>query len=408
MKFTLTIIAFIFFYSCNNSSGAKDKLETEKPTAQAIDLDQQLDSLYHTGVFNGFSVAVVDSSGFLYNRGYGFADMDTQKKYTEHTIINIASISKVFIGIALLKAEELNLIKLDDPINKHLPFKVINPTYPNDHITIRQLATHTSSIIDTDIYMNTCYINKDDVSISDDLNRYDLYYQNPSEKWIPLAQYLNNLLEVGQEFYNESSFSKNKPGEIREYSNIGAALCALVVESASKQSFDEFTEEHIFIPLEMTSTSWLFEKVDKANYSKLYFDNHVLPYYTILSYPDGALITSSTDLGKFLVELINGHANNGNILSPESYNSLFKSQLSESALDGKQNFNVGLFIDKELAYNVIGHTGGDPGTNTMMYFDTEKGIGKIFITNTDSEKENSKEVMWGIWDALNIYNATEK
>ncbi|MFT5916249.1 MAG: CubicO group peptidase (beta-lactamase class C family) [Flammeovirgaceae bacterium] len=166
-------------------------------------------------------------------------------------------------------------------------FKVINPNHPDELITIRQLATHTSSIVDTDIYMQTCYVNKDNIPIAESLKeKYELYYQNPAKDWIPLAEYLSKILKKEEAFYNASTFSKTKPGEVYEYSNIGTALCALVIESATGKPFNKFTEEHIFKPLEMSSTSWFFEEVDSANYSKLYFENQELPYYKILSYPD--------------------------------------------------------------------------------------------------------------------------
>lgn len=401
MNKIVSIVLVIICFSCKNKHHENQKYNEEKTNKIEVkSLNKELDSLYKIGVFNGFSATIVDTTGILYNQGFGYADKQSKKEYTKNTIINIASISKVFIGIALLKAEELNLINLDDPINNHLPFKVINPYFPNDLITIRQLATHTSSIVDSDVYMETCYINKDDIAISDKLKRYELYYQNPSKEWLPLDAYLAKLLVKDSVFYNMSTFSNRKPGTLREYSNIGAALCALVVESASKKPFNEFTQNHIFKPLEMSTTNWVFEEANVAYYSKLYYDDQVLPYYKILSYPDGGLITSSTDLGKFLVELIKGHSGNGNILKPSSYKEFFKSQLEERVLGGKENFNVGLFIDKELSHNVIGHSGGDPGTNTLMYFNSEEKTGRIFITNTDSKKENSGDVMWGIWNAL--------
>jgi CubicO group peptidase (beta-lactamase class C family) len=98
--------------------------------------------LYQIGIFNGFTGTVVDTSGILYNQGFGYADIAAKKPYTKQTVINIASISKVFIGVALMKAQEMGLLNLDDPINKHLPFAVSNPNFPNELITIRQLATH--------------------------------------------------------------------------------------------------------------------------------------------------------------------------------------------------------------------------------------------------------------------------
>lgn len=404
MKYTIFIISLILCCACQNGEHEKSEPSVETDDLVISSFDQEMDSLHNLGVFNGFSAAIVDTSGIIYNRGFGYADVAKKKEYTENTVINIASISKVFIGVALLKAQELNLIDLDDPINKHLPFQVVNPNFPEELITIRQLATHTSSIVDTDVYMKTCYVNKDDVDIAENLKeKYELYYQNPSKDWVPLAEYLRKILKEDEVFYDVSSFAKRKPGELREYSNVGAALCALVIESAANRPFNEFTEEYIFEPLKMASTAWVFEEVDSSNYSKLYYDEQELPYYKILSYPDGGLITSSTDLSKFLIELIKGYSGKGSVLNSGNYLEFFKSQLEEEALDGKENFNVGIFIDKELGYHVIGHTGGDPGTNTMMFFDTENGVGKIFITNTDSKKENSREVFWGVWNALDHY-----
>ncbi|MCF1192101.1 beta-lactamase family protein [Mangrovimonas sp. AS39] len=404
MKHILFIFFIIFSVSCQDKKNDKSASQIETTTDLADkSFIKKLDSLYNIGIFKGFSAAVVDTTGILYNQGFGYADLGNKKKFTENTIINIASISKVFVGIALLKAEELSLIDLDDPINKYLPFEVVNPNFPNEPIMVRQLATHSSSLIDTDMYMQTDYINKDDVDIAENLKeKYGLYYQNPSEDWIPLSQYLEKLLDKGGALYDASTFANRKPGEVYEYSNIGTALCALVIEYASKQPFNEFTEEYIFSPLDMSSTGWFFEEVDRAKYSKLYYDDQVLPYYKILSYPDGGLITSSTDLSKFLVELIKGYSGKGTILNTDSYNEFFKSQLKEKAFK-KANYNVGIFIEKELTYHEIGHTGGDPGTNTLMYFNTETKKGKILILNTDSNKENSMDVYWGIWKTLDEF-----
>jgi len=405
MKNPIFILTLILCFSCKNNSDEKSRLIEEKTNdIKTSSFNKEMDSLYNQGIYNGYAVAIVDTTGVIFNKGFGFADVKNKKKYTENTIINIASISKVFIGVALLKAQEMNLIDLDDPINKHLPFKIINPNFPNEIITIRHLATHTSSVVDTDIYMETDYINKDDKAIAENLNeKYGLYYKNPSKDWVPLSKYLQKLLDKNGAFYNASTFANRKPGEVYQYSNIGAALCALVIECAAKKPFNEFTKEYIFNPLKMSSTNWFFEEIDSTKYSKLYHDDQELPYYKILSYPDGGLITSSTDLSKFLLDLIKGYIGKGVALKSNSYKELFKSQLKETAFKDKENYNVGIFTEKELPYNVIGHSGGDPGTNTMMYFNTETKRGKIMILNTDSDKKGDMEVFWGIWNALDKY-----
>ena len=390
------MVALLF--SCENKGKA--------PSPHQDVLTNKLDSLNQADVFKGFSVAVVNEDGILYNRGFGYADVQAQKSYTEETIINIASVSKVFVGVALMKAVDLGLVALDDPISKYLSFDVRNPHYPDVPITIRHLATHTSSIVDGDVYLETDYINKDDLPIEPALQeKYKLYYQNPSENWMPLGDYLVKLLQEGEQWYEATTYANRAPGELYEYSNIGTALCGLVIQSAAKIPFDAFTEQHIFQPLGMSATGWKFEDVDMSKYSKLYRDNSELPYYRILSYPDGGLISSSTDLGLFLSELIKGYNGKGTLLSSGSYDELFSSQLNSEQLPDKEGFNVGLFFEKYLDYNDIGHSGGDPGVNTLMFFDSEKNTGRVMILNSDSGKENSYDVYWGIWNALAEYPA---
>lgn len=112
-------------------------------------ITDELNKIYKQGYINGFSVAIVNQNKTLYQKGIGFSDKKIKKVYTENTIQNIASISKIFIGITLLKAQELGKLDLDDPINKFLSFEVKNPYYQDTPITIRHLATHTSTIMDT-------------------------------------------------------------------------------------------------------------------------------------------------------------------------------------------------------------------------------------------------------------------
>ena len=86
----------------------------------AVKLTEELDKIYTRRHINGFSVAIVNQDGTLYEKGFGYSNIKANKKYTNNTIQSIASVSKIFIGITLLKAQELGKLSLDDPINKHL------------------------------------------------------------------------------------------------------------------------------------------------------------------------------------------------------------------------------------------------------------------------------------------------
>jgi len=370
----------------------------------SIKLTQELEKIYAREYINGFSVAIVNQDGVLYEKGFGYSNIKANKKYTNNTIQNIASISKTFIGIALLKAQELGKLNLEDPINKYLPFDVSNPHFPNEQITIRQLATHTSSIKDPSRYEKNGYILKEAENKEAKVNS---NFRSPSEKMV-LDEFLKNILSQDGKWYKKNNFLKIKPGAIFEYSNVAAGLAALIIEKATNQSFNKFTNEYILKPLEMFDTGWSFTEVDFSKHSKLYLNNETeLAFYQLANYPDGGLITSSTDLGKYLTELIAGYSSNGKILTNESYKKLFKPYLTDKNFKERNEsvyndeYNMGVFMGIS-AKGQIGHTGGDPGVATHMFFNSETKIGKLLIVNTDLKKEGIKEFI-DIWKKLEEY-----
>ncbi len=396
-KIALLILIAQLLFSCNEKSNVKTNLP-DKNGGIKDSLTNQINEIYKRDYINGFSVAIVNEHGTLYENGFGYADINDEKKYTEHTIQNIASISKIVVGLSLLKAQEMGLLKLDDPINKHLPFNVTNPNYPDIPITIRQLVAHTSSITDTDFYWSKCY-----VIMNDSLNGNTPEYFNPKEDWIPLESFLEKLLSKDGEWYSNKIFANRKPNQLNQYSNIGAALCGLVIQSASKTPFNEFTKTHIFTPLQMESTGWFFDEVNIDNFSLLYIDKTEIPHYIGLTYPDGHLITSSNNLAKLLTEIIKGYSGKGQLLKPNSYKEFFTSQLTKEQLEEGDEDNLGIFIEKLLSRGVFGHSGSDPGVFTLMFFDPNQKIGRILIKNTESENEEANKAFWDIWNTLEKY-----
>ncbi|MEM6541675.1 MAG: serine hydrolase domain-containing protein [Bacteroidota bacterium] len=111
-------------------------------------LTLQLTAIAERSQLPGFSVAIVSKDTILYSKGFGFADLENTIPFSEKTILNIGSVTKTLIGISLMQLVEAGRISMSDNINDHLPFKVVHPHYPEATITIRQLATHTSSLTD--------------------------------------------------------------------------------------------------------------------------------------------------------------------------------------------------------------------------------------------------------------------
>jgi CubicO group peptidase (beta-lactamase class C family) len=365
-------------------------------------LTAELEALRSRGYFNGFGVAIVSAQGILYQQGFGFADAQARKPYGSHTIQNIASVSKTVVGLALLKAQELGKLTLDDPINKYLPFKVNNPAFPQVPITLRQLATHTSS---KNFYLKPGQ-NITGLPMSFD----DAQTFIPADSAVTLPVFLQNVLTPQGKWYQPKGFLARRPGELYEYSNVGTCLAAYIVEVATGQPFQAFSARYITQPLRMSDSGWNFGEVDFSHYSRLYESPAAtLPYYGLTTYPDGNFISSIADLSKYLRELIRGYQGKGTVLRPEGYRELFRPQLAAGNFEQRnernpysESYNVGIFMG--FGYTgFIGHTGGDPGVISLLFFDPKSGIGRVLLMNTSYSDKEAERTMYKIWNTLAKY-----
>ena len=80
----------------------------------------------------GFAVAIVNKDSIVYAKGFGYANLEAKTPYTINTIQPIASISKTLLGVALMKAQEMGKLNLNDNINDYLPFKIYNPNFKSN------------------------------------------------------------------------------------------------------------------------------------------------------------------------------------------------------------------------------------------------------------------------------------
>ncbi|WP_046242652.1 serine hydrolase domain-containing protein [Hymenobacter terrenus] len=378
----------------------------------AIDsLTAELEALRSQSHFNGFGVAIVSRQGTLYQHGFGFADAQAQQAYGIHTVQSIASVSKTVVGLVLLKAQELGLLTLDDPINKYLPFPVINPAFPDVPITLRHLATHTSTIRDNDFYLSKNYYLKPGQNVTGmPMTFEDVQTFIPADSAVTLPVFLKNVLTPQGKWYQPKGFLARRPGELYEYSNVGAALAAYVVELASGQPFPDFTARYITRPMRLRDSGWRFTDVDFSRYARLYQSPAVpLPYYGQATYPDGGFISSVADLSKYLRELIRGYQGHGTVLRPESYREFFRPQLAAGNFEERnernpysESYNVGVFMG--FGYTgFIGHTGGDPGVIALLFFDPKSGIGRVLLMNTSTTNRAGEVTMYKIWETLAKY-----
>ncbi len=406
-RIPLIVLLGIAFFSCKKEATIQNSSSVE---ILKDSLSYELTEIQRKGVIKGFGVAIVNEDTTLYAKGFGYARVDNKKAYTKKTTQNIASVSKTLIGISLLKAQEMNKLNIEDPVNDYLPFEVFNPFYPEDTITIRQLATHTSSIQDGDLYGEKSYVLdnvKDTLRIKSIPSAEGF---NAPELDMDMGAFLKSFLSKEGKWYLQTSFLENRPGERYEYTNVGATLAAYIIEKATGTPYANFTLKHILEPLEMTSSGWNSAELDTTQLTQLFtVDGKQIPKYKLITYPDGGLITSVNDKAKYLSEIIKGFSGNGKLLTEKSYKLFFNEFLSEINFEGERDtdrpfddeYNSGLFIG-HTPIGQIGHMGGDPGVSTFMFFDPNTKTGKLLFVNTDLDEKGANQ-FYSIWDKMGSY-----
>ena len=381
-----------------------------KPTEVTVATDSlttQFQEIYDRGNIHGFAISVVEADQVLYQHAFGHANVREGKAYSLSTKQSIASISKTLVGVALLKAQELGKLTLDDPVNDYLPIPIQNPHYPEVPITLRHLANHTSSLIDTDFYESTSYVLQDSSYLHAEVPIKMLEYFNAPVSPISIQEFMNQMLYTEEGACRTNLFTDQKPGATFQYSNGGTTLAAVIIELATGLSFEAFTEKYILNPLMMDASSWNANDITTQRY---YEGDTIFPAYYNRDYPAGGLITNTKDLSKYLQELIKGYTGKGNLLSKESYHTLFNTKLAkESAQEqfpDSENVFMNIRYDQGIFMGMapkgyLGHTGADPGTVTFLFFNLQTGRGFTFMTNRIIWT-GFDEALADLWDILKI------
>ncbi len=319
----------------------------------------------------GLGAAVIVDRKVVWMKGYGFTDYARAKPFTQNTIMGVASIAKPFLGVAMMRAVHEGKLSLDEDINRYLPFRVVNPYFPNERITLRQLATHSSSITDRwEVYSATYHFGGD----------------SPDT----LGVFLEKYFTPGRALYSPGNFLRSKPGTQRDYCNICAALAGLIVERAFGEPLNVYTRKHILAPLGMSRTGWFMSEVDMANHTTHFVahNGHTvpIPHYGATTYPDGGVRTSVSDLSQFFVAMLNGGAAQGvRILDAGMATEMMRFQFNDT--NRPENFpaadgNSGLFWRTKFNGTRVGHGGNDPGISAEMLADLDRRNGVILLMNT--------------------------
>ncbi|PTB96922.1 hypothetical protein C9994_05210 [Marivirga lumbricoides] len=174
---------------------------------------------------------------------------------------------------------------------------------------------------------------------------------------------------------------------------------AYLIEVSSGVSYQNFLETYIFDPLEMTNTSFEYDKSNTNNATLYYDKNTPLPVYGLESFPDGGLRTSNEDMMKYMLAMIAGQRGEESLLFKESYYDLLFAETSS---------NYSIFWDIDPGVNAFGHSGGDPGISSEFHFSGPGNAGFFILSNydgvsSDKHYEHYDAVMDDINESINMF-----
>jgi CubicO group peptidase (beta-lactamase class C family) len=310
----------------------------------------------------GGSVFIQQGSKILYQQSFGLADLNTKEKFSAATVANLGSISKTFVAYGILILQQRGKLSLDDNLLKYFPH------FKNQEIakkiTIRHLMSHTSGLPDS---------RKTDTD--------SIFYltAKDAENFEPLKA--TEQLEF-------------EPGSHWKYSNPAYNGLALIIEKITRQKWQDFIRENIFVPAQMIHskiTDGAYPETGVAHgyrkIGKLFEEYDYGEYPTFCAAGNGGVWSSIDDLRKY-VEAIKTCAfidcdiiaQAKKIWKPANWSA------AEAMLHTTVWFThhgLSPYYASAGNYTVVEHTGDQGGFKAHLIFIPEKDMTIIWITNND-------------------------
>ena len=388
----------------------------------------------------GMGVIVYKDGKEVFSDFLGSAIVDSEnphnnRPFTRDSRFRVASVSKMFTVFTLMQLQEQGKLDLDADVSRYLGFSLRNPNYPEQPITVRMLASHTSSLRDGKIY-----------SIPPQMSVQEFF--KPEGKFY----------ENGDHFAPQGE----EPGRYFAYCNLNYGILGTIIEKVTGERFDKYQKKHIlrqldikadylpgnFSKKEFAKLGAVYQKKDIAGkwdengpwratqdgypkgqpekdtaqlqnpYQEDYQDTYSLEGYvpgtnaTVFS-PAGGLRISCDELSHVLSMLPkNGTYRGKQVLSPESLQAMMGREwvYDKRAKNGKTyggtilSYGLGLYQmdggstarfceNKEI--DLVGHTGAAFGLLSMLSIRPGTKDGFLYIMNGEAVEEDEDERSFG-------------
>ncbi len=325
--FLLTVITACFF---NFTLKAQTDPETLKK-----DLSRWLKEYRENKLIPGISAGVARDGEIFWLDAYGLADVENISPADINTRFRIASISKSITAVAVMQLVERGKINLDADARTYIPY------FPRKRwkFTVRELLNHTSGIRN--------------------------YYRREFDD----TRHYSSIKDAVDIVIKDTL--AYQPGTKYLYTTLGYNLLGSVIEYVSGQTFEDYIEKNIFEPADMKSTLPDYQKRIIYGRSAIYTRNR----YRMLEnapladlsnkYPGGGLCSTSEDLLKFSISLLEGK-----LVKQETLDSmLVPARLKNGTFI---NYGLGFTLGSDNSGRKFFAHEGYSGTSLLVVYPAEK------------------------------------
>lgn len=341
------------------------------------DIENQLDSYIESYLDEyqvpGTSIAIIHKNKVFYTKSWGITG-ESEEKVTTETPFTIGSISKSLTGLAIMKLIDDNIIELDDPVQKHLPWFKLKDKQEVAQITIKHLLTQSSGF--------STYTG---LSISDKESKDTDSIKNNVES-------LSNVTLTAL------------PGEKHQYSNANFLILGALIEEVTNQTYAEYLEQNVFNPLGMKKSAADYETAYEKGYLSGYQSWFGLPLKSSVTYdnggaPYGYIAASVEDLVQY-IKFLSGKDFN-DFLSDHSKNQYLTPHIQTGE---NRYYGLGIRISNPDSLDkMIWHSGSTPDSHAEMFYIPSTDWGGVILTNKNNqlEEEGLYYLKTGIINILN-------
>ena len=299
------------------------------------------------GVFSG-TLLLAKGNKVLSQQAFGQANKAFDIDNNIQTRFDLASVTKMFTGVAIAKLIQADKLNATDTIDRYLDSKWL-ATSLGQKIQIQHLLTHTSG-----------------------LGGYDRELREADK---------STLMHLGdyQPYFNIETLAF-EPGTQQMYSNAGMFLLGLIIEKVTGQTYHDYIQEHIFKAANMGDSGFLERNQPHKNVATGYeraddrqtgwFDNSGI--FGVRGTPDGGAFATVSDMHKFAIALSN--------------NTLLDTKHTKLALSPKAELNAPTYgfgvnvVGKDKAHRVA-HEGGHYGISTAFNWYPNTGYTLVVLSN---------------------------